>query len=139
MRQLNLWSLVVVSGIIVVLVFFWFFNRRSKARNKEHLRRLQLLLDVGQKITASIPTDAQAEEEVADAICRAIADDVEKLFGTKDFCIENRRLAFPHLQMGRDQMAAWKILNPYVQWALENGMATITLGDERHATSTSGT
>ena len=130
-RQLNLWSLVVVSGIIAVLVFFWFFNRRSKARNKEHLRRLQLLLDVGQKITASIPTDAQAEEEVADAICRAIADDVEKLFGTKDFCIEDRRLAFPHLQMGRDQMAAWKILNPYVQWALENGMATITLGDER--------
>ena len=130
-HQLNLWSLVVVGGIVTVLVFFWFFNRWSKARNKRHLRRLQLVLDVGQKITASIPTDAQAEEEVADAICQAVADDMESLFGTRDFRIEDHRLVFPHLHMGRDEVAVLKILNPYVRWALENGMTTITLGDER--------
>ena len=131
MRQLNLWSLVVVAGIVTVFVFFWFFNRRSKERNRRHLRRLQLVLDIGQKITASIPADARAEEEVADAICRAVADDMENLFGTRDFRIENHGLAFPHLHMGRDEEAVLKILNPYVQWALENGMTTITLGDER--------
>ncbi len=130
MHQLNLWSMAVVAGIVTVLVFFWFFNRRSKERNRRHLRRLQCLLDVGQKITASIPADARTEEEVADAICRAVADDMESLFGTKDFHIENRELTFPHLHMGRDEVAILKILNPYVQWALENGMATITLGDE---------
>ena len=45
--------------------------------------------------------------------------------------IEDHRLVFPHLHMGRDEVAVLKILNPYVRWALENGMTTITLGDER--------
>lgn len=69
---MNLLLFFVIMGLILVLIFFWFFNKRSKARNKLHLHRLQSMLDICQGITASIPTDAQTEEDITDAILTAI-------------------------------------------------------------------
>lgn len=131
MHLLNRWSLVVVVGIVAVLVFFWLFNRRSKKRNAAHLRRLRLVLDICQKTTASIPAEAQTQEEVAEAIAAAVADDVERLFGTRDFLVEGGQIVFPHLHLKRDEEALRRLITPYIQWALENGRATIALGDER--------
>lgn len=131
MHLLNRWSLAVVVGIVAVLVFFWLFNRRSKKRNVAHLRRLRLVLDICQKTTASIPAEAQTQEEVAEAITAAVADDVERLFGTRDFLVEDGQIVFPHLHLKRDEEALRRLITPYIQWALENGRATITLGDER--------
>ena len=67
-RQLNILLFFVIVGFILVVLFFWIFNKRSKERNHVHLHRLRQMLDICQKITASIPTDAQTEEEIVDAI-----------------------------------------------------------------------
>ena len=70
--QLNVVLSLVIVGFVLVSLFFWFFNKRSKDRNRVHLRRLQLMLDICQKITASIPADAQTEEEIVDSIRTAV-------------------------------------------------------------------
>lgn len=129
-RQLNVLLSLVIVGFVLVFLFFWFFNRRSKARNKQHLQRLQLMLDICQKITASIPADAQTEEEIVDAIQAAVCPDLEKLFGAKDIHIEEGKLVFPH-KMGKDDQAIVRVIEPYIRWALDNGMTSISLGDEQ--------
>lgn len=129
-RQLNLLLFFVIAGFIGVLLFFWFFNKRSKVRNKIHLYRLQSMLDVCQKITAAIPADAQTEEEIIEAIQVAVGAEVEELFGVKEVHIEGRQLAFTR-RMSKDELAMACVINPYIQWALDNGMTSISLGEEQ--------
>lgn len=129
-RQLNVLLSLVVAGFVTVFIFFWFFNKRSKERNKVHLHRLQLMLDICQKITVSIPADAQTEEEIVDAIREAVCPELEKLFGVRDVRIEDGQLVFPH-RVGKDELAMVRVITPYIQWALDNGMTSISLGDER--------
>lgn len=128
--QLNLLLFFVIVGFVLVISFFWFFNKRSKVRNKLHLRRLQSMLDICQKITASIPTDAQTEEEIVEAILEAVRAEIEDLFGVKDVRIEERQLKLPQ-RIGRDEQAMVRVINPYIQWALDNGMTSISLGEEQ--------
>ena len=94
--QLNLLLIFVIKGLILVLIFILFFNKRSKARNKLHLHRLQSMLDICQGITASIPTDAQTEEDITDAILTAIRPGLKKLFGTEDIYIKDRKMSSGH-------------------------------------------
>ncbi|MDO4164935.1 MAG: DUF5113 domain-containing protein [Bacteroides sp.] len=128
--QLNLIMWGVATGFVVVILFFWIFNSRSKVRNRLHLSRLQLMLDICQKITASIPADAQTEDEITEALLTAVRPQMEHLFGTEDISIENRQLLLPK-KLNKDEQAMLKVINPYIQWALENGMTSISLGDER--------
>ncbi len=128
--QLNVVLSLVIVGFVLVSLFFWFFNKRSKDRNRVHLRRLQLMLDICQKITASIPADAQTEEEIVDSIRTAVCPELEKLFGVKDIRIDNGQLVFPR-RMSKDEQAMVRVITPYIQWAIDNGMTSISLGDER--------
>lgn len=128
--QLNTLLFFVIVGFVLVGLFFGLFNKRSKSKNKLHLHRLQEMLDICQKITASIPADAQTEEEVTNAILSAVTPEMEALFGMEDIRIENRQLILPH-RMGKDEGAMVKVITPYIQWALDNGMTSISLGDER--------
>ncbi len=128
--QLNLMLFLVIAGFILVLLFFWVFNRRSKVRNRLHLHRLQSMLDICQKITASIPADAQTEEEIVEAIEAAVRPEMDALLGTKDICIENGQLVLPQ-SMGKDERAMVRVITPYIQWALDNGMTSISLGEEQ--------
>ena len=128
--QLNFLLFFVITGVIWVLIFFWFFNKRSKIRNKLHLRRLQSMLDICQGITASIPADAQTEEDITDAILAAVRPELKDLFGTEDISIKDRKLVFVQ-RMGKDEQAMMQVINPYIQWALDNGMTSISLGEEQ--------
>lgn len=127
--QLNMLLGVLVVGLVGILLFFGFFNRRSKARNRVHLHRLQQMLEVCQQITASIPPDAQTAEEIASAIRAAVGPRLEELFGMKDIGIRDGRLSFPR-RPGKEMQAMASVINPYIRWALENGMTSISLGDE---------
>lgn len=88
------------------------------------------MLDICQKITASIPADAQTEEEIIDSIRTAVCPELEKLFGVKDIRIDNGQLVFPR-RMSKDEQAMVRVITPYIQWAIDNGMTSISLGDER--------
>lgn len=129
-RQLNILLFFVIVGFIIVVLFFWLFNKRSKARNRVHLHRLKLMLDICQKITASIPADAQTEEEIVDAILYAVQADINELFGTDDVRIENGQLVLSK-RLRKDELAMVHVITPYITWALDNGMTSISLGDER--------
>lgn len=127
--QLNMLLVAVLVGLAGILLFFWGFNRRAKVRSRIHLHRLQQVLEVCQQITASIPSDVQTEDEIASAILSSVTPQLEELFGMKGIGIRNRQLSFPR-RPGKEMCAIANVINPYIRWALENGMTSISLGDE---------
>ena len=48
----------------------------------------------------------------------------------KDIRIDNGQLVFPR-RMSKDEQAMVRVITPYIQWAIDNGMTSISLGDER--------
>ena len=132
-RQLNIVLFFVITGLLIVAILFWVFNKRSKTRNRMYISRLKLTLDICQKITASIPIEINSESEIVDAISKAILPDMEKLFGVKDIQMgEKGNLIFPHHRLSKDEQALMRVLDPYIAWALDNGMTFISLADERN-------
>ena len=79
-RQLNILSLFVFSGFVLLIFLFWVLNSRSKTRNRKHSERLRTTLEVCQRITASIPIDIGSTDEIVSAVGTAIQADLKKLF-----------------------------------------------------------
>ncbi|NDW11528.1 DUF5113 domain-containing protein [Bacteroides sp. 214] len=86
-KQLNWLLLLILVLICILIVLFWFFNGRAKKRNQNHLKHLRLTLDICQKITASVPSDVEEEEDIIAAIKEAILPDMRVLTGVLDMGI----------------------------------------------------
>lgn len=128
--ELNVLLAAGIAGLMGVFVFFWFFNKRSKAKSRLHLHRLHLLMEVCREITASIPADARTEEELMEEIWKAVHPKVNELFGTGVLRQEGGRWMLSS-HAGKEERAMLEVITPYIQWALENGMASIALEEER--------
>lgn len=120
----------VVAGFLAIGVCFWLFNRWSKMRSRKHVERLQQILEVCQLITSAIPADAQSEKEVLVAIEQAVGLPLQKLLGHQKFAIVEGQLLFDG-KLSKEEQTVVSVLNPYIQWAIENGLASISLNDER--------
>jgi len=86
-KQLNMILFFIVMGLIVLILLFWIFNKRSKERNRIHTERLQLALDICQKVTASIPSDITVEDDIIEAITSSILPEMGRLVGAKELAI----------------------------------------------------
>lgn len=86
-RLLNILLLFIALGLFVLIFLLWIFNKHSKERNRIHTERLQLVLDVCQKVTASIPSDITVEEDIISAITSSILPDMQRLAGATGLSI----------------------------------------------------
>ena len=129
-HQLNvLMTAVLVGWVGVALLFVW-FNRWSRQRSRRQLQRLQGLLEGCRQLTASLPAQAQTQEEVMQAMEEALRPTVKQLFGTDDFSLYQGRLEV-HRRLSREERAMVGVFQPYIRWTLDNGLASVSLGDER--------
>ena len=129
-HQLNvLMTAVLVGWVGVALLFVW-FNRWSRQRSRRQLQRLQGLLEGCRQLTASLPAQAQTQEEVMQAMEEALRPTVKQLFGTDDFSLHEGRLEV-HRRLSREEQAMVGVFQPYIRWTLDNGLASVSLGDER--------
>lgn len=129
-KKLNALMVAVLTGLLAMVLFFWAYNRRAKLRSRRYVKRLQQMLELCQLITSAIPLEVQTEEELVKAILEAIRPGMGLLFGTKEVDIKEKRLVL-NKKLNTDEQAMLSVLNPYVQWALDNGQASISLGDEQ--------
>jgi len=86
-NQLNFLLMFVLLGLLILIILFWIFNRHAKKRDMIYTSRLELTLDICQKIISSIPTDVEEEEEMVDAICASILPDMNKLLRANNIFI----------------------------------------------------
>lgn len=123
-KQLNTVLFFVLAGFLLTSLLFWFFNRRSKVRNRLYIERLQQTLLLCRDITASIPMDIPL-----------IQQGVDRLFGPGRVTFslsEEGAVSFVSLhRMSRDERALVRVLMPYVEWSLDNEQTVALLSDER--------
>ncbi|NDV59636.1 DUF5112 domain-containing protein [Bacteroides sp. 519] len=160
-HQLNFLLLFVLVGFILLIILFWIFNKHSQKRNREHTARLELTLDICQKVTSSIPSDVEDEEDMVNEICASILPDMNKLLGAQNVsirlpdapipvadeannAISSFSLYVPDKEeplgvfviatdrvLSKDDQALVNIITPYIAWSIDNGMTLLSLGDER--------
>lgn len=152
---------VVAVGIVILIILFWILNKRWRVRNALYIDKLKRTLEICRKITASVPIDAEEIEDVTAAVEASVKEDILALVGATDFRIVPggseeeevpgdkgiytdfilnvpggehpvgvARLYSLH-KMKKDDKALMRVITPYISWTLENGLAFISLGDER--------
>lgn len=87
-KQLNVLLFSVVVGLIFLLILLGIFNRRSQKRSTLYTNRLRIVLDICQKATASMPSDAEVGmEDIIETITQSVLPDMKLLTGATNLMI----------------------------------------------------
>ena len=123
-RQMTLVLSLVIVGLVLVVILWWFFNKRSKIRNQVDVERLQRILTLCRDITSSIPMNVPL-----------IQQGIDQLFGKGRFQLEipeeGKAALVPLHRLNRDEKALVHVLEPYIVWAADNEQMVEALSDER--------
>lgn len=123
-RQMTLVLSLVIVGLVLVVILWWFFNKRSKIRNQVDVERLQRILALCRDITSSIPMNVPL-----------IQEGIDQLFGKGRMKLEipeeGKATLVPSHRLNRDEKALVHVLEPYIVWAADNEQIVEALSDER--------
>ena len=123
-RQMTLVLSLVIAGLVLVVILWWFFNKRSKIRNQVDVERLQRILTLCRDITSSIPMNVPL-----------IQQGIDQLFGKGRLQLEipeeGKAALVPLHRLNRDEKALVHVLEPYIVWAADNEQMVEALSDER--------
>lgn len=123
-RQMSLVLSLVIIGLVLVVILWWFFNKRSKVRNQIDVARLQRILSLCRDITSSIPMNIPL-----------IQQGIDQLFGKGRLALEipeeGKATLVPLHRLSRDEKALVHVLEPYIEWAADNEQMIASLSDER--------
>ena len=123
-RQMTLVLSLVIAGLVLVVILWWFFNKRSKIRNQVDVERLQRILTLCRDITSSIPMNVPL-----------IQQGIDQLFGKGrlqlEISEEGKAALVPLYRLNRDEKALVHVLEPYIVWAADNEQMVEALSDER--------
>ena len=123
-RQMTLVLSLVIVGLVLVVILWWFFNKRSKIRNQVDVERLQRILTLCRDITSSIPMNVPL-----------IQQGIDQLFGKGRLQLEipeeGKAALVPLHRLNRDEKALVHVLEPYIVWAADNEQMVEACSDER--------
>ena len=123
-RQMTLVLSLVIVGLVLVVILWWFFNKRSKIRNQVDVERLQRILTLCRDITSSIPMNVPL-----------IQQGIDQLFGKGRLQLEipeeGKAALVPLHRLNRDEKALVHVLEPYIVWVADNEQMVEALSDER--------
>lgn len=123
-RQMTVVLSLVLVGLVLVIILWWFFNKRSKIRNQLDVERLQRILSLCRDITSSIPMNVPL-----------IQQGIDQLFGkgrmTLEITEEGKAALVHSYRLNKDEKALVHVLQPYIEWAADNEQMVAALSDER--------
>lgn len=124
-KQLNVVLFFVILGFILIVILFAFLNKRSKVRNRTDMEHLQQILALCRDIISSIPMNVPL-----------IQEGIDRLFGKERLELkiseEGKAALIPRHRLSREQKALVHLLEPYIEWAMDNEQMTESLSDERN-------
>lgn len=147
----------VLIGFLLMLVLLYFLNKNWHIRNASYVKKLKTTLEICQSITGSVPSDAEDMDDVLQAMMKVLKEKALPLVGATDMEIHLWELneEMPKWSEGMlllknskgQPLGVWKmetpsaltkedrmlleVIAPYLSWTLENGLAMISLGDEK--------
>ena len=155
--MLNALLALVLVGFVLIVVLFVFLNKRWRVRNASYVEKLKQTLDICRCVTASVPSDAEDMADVVEAMAHVLRQKVLPLVGAahteirlleegeeapekKDgMLLLNASQGHPlgvwnldtQTPLSKEDKMLLEVIAPYLSWTLENGLAMISLGDER--------
>ena len=155
--MLNALLALVLVGFVLIVVLFVFLNKRWRVRNASYVEKLKQTLDICRCVTASVPSDAEDMTDVVEAMAHVLRQKVLPLVGAahteirlleegeeapekKDgMLLLNASQGHPlgvwnldtQAPLSKEDKMLLEVIAPYLSWTLENGLAMISLGDER--------
>ena len=155
--MLNALLALVLVGVALIVVLFVFLNKRWRVRNASYVEKLKRTLDICRCVTASVPSDAEDMADVVDAMVQVLRQKVLPLVGATHTEIrlleegeeapekkegmlllngsQGQHLGVWNLDtqdpLSKEDKMLLEVIAPYLSWTLENGLAMISLGDER--------
>ena len=155
--MLNVLLALVVGGLVLLMLLMFVLNKRWRTRYVSDVNKLKATLDICRRITACVPSDAEDMADVVDAVMMEVKDAILSLVGAEAMDIQpvTEGTPFPELGNGvfllksskgeplgiwtvqlpmamkKEDKALLEVIVPYMEWTLENGLALISLGDER--------
>lgn len=159
-RQINVLLAMVVGGFLMAVCVFALLNRGWRRRNIMYVTELKRILRLCQHVTGAVPAGAASQEEVAQAVCKAVKKDLSDVFHADDLRIgpvsgsgeeapfKDALRPFALIPPGKSEAVAtlWisrpsplrkeeralaGLLMPYLAWTIENGLNLASLDDER--------
>ena len=158
---LSLMLFTVISGIGLLIILLVIWNKHWRMRYTSTIGKLEETLDICRLIIASVPTEAEEAEDLTEALLTAVKERILKLVGASDMNIymmhghhlndeaerykccteiilktaEKRTLGtwkiYASQPLKKDDKALLHVMAPYISWTLENGIALVSLGEER--------
>lgn len=125
---------VIIGVLLIGTLLFVYLNRLWSRKNARQIEQLQQTAELCRKITSSIPSDVENEEQLMEAVQLVMVGGVKKMFGVEiQLKLEDGRcrLMFPSgWKMSKDERFLLSLITPYLDWAMQNGTAYINLADE---------
>lgn len=128
--QLNLALGLLVGMLLLSVLLLLLFRSRRRKRQLRMLLRLRRLIALCRTISGAIPPTAATPQEMEEALLQAMERPLRPLFGEKRASLQGKQLRFD-APLTAEEEAMLKVINPYVEWALENGAATLMLEEQR--------
>lgn len=160
-NQLNIIMGIVAASILFLVSLFLLLNRQWRIRNAAYTEKLKKTLEICQRITSAIPTDANEVSDVINSMLSAVKNEILKLVQGKDLTILVQRKGsdddvlynllcskfllkasstdkvigevrlYTEKKLKNDDKALMHVITPYMAWTIENGLTFISLGAER--------
>lgn len=128
--QLNLALGLLVGMLLLSVLLLLLFRSRRRKRQLRMLLRLRRLIALCRTISGAIPPTAATPQEMEEALLQAMERPLRPLFGEKRASLQGKQLRFD-APLTAEEEAMLKVINPYVEWAMENGAATLMLEEQR--------
>lgn len=123
-KQTTIVLFLVIIGLVLFVILWWFLSKRSKVKYQLDVERLQQLLALCRDITSFIPMNVSL-----------IQQGVDRLFGKGRVALkisdEGKAELAASCRLNRDEKAWVQVLEPYIEWATDNERVMEALSDER--------
>ncbi|MGN0257925.1 MAG: DUF5112 domain-containing protein [Bacteroides sp.] len=128
--QLNLSLGLLTALLFTALLLMFLLRRHRRSRQLRMLLRMRRLIALCRTITSSIPPTTSTPHDAEEMLLQAIALPLRPLFGQKNPSIREKQLCFRE-HLSAEEQAMLKVINPYVEWAIDNNQAILLLEEQR--------
>ena len=137
-RTIDILLVALLTFLILLVASFVFFYRKQLRNKQQRKDKLVRLFGICKRIIASVPSDAEDEEDINQAIDEAVSGDIHHLFPTlpedirlsdlskriksSDYVLKGKRL-------GSYDRELLNVVCAFYDWIIDNGKKVITLNN----------
>ena len=138
-HTINILILSLLTFLLLLVAMFVVFYKKQIHNKQQRKDKLQQLLDICRKMTASMPSDADDTDDIRQAIDEAVGPDIHSLFPTlnkdlqlSDIIAKDKNetdTSSRKARLGNYERELLNVISAFYDWLITNGKKVITLNN----------